>query len=136
MAYTADIDETTPLGSDDASGADDQIRNLKRDIKERLQSIFADWNLDPLRLLLQYGHSIWVKDNADVEYPALSINVEHLLWIGGGPDGTLRPAIQISQLSSLPAHTPDRRGLICIVNNGGVVVYTETQRIYIAGTPF
>lgn len=48
MAYTAAMDETTPAGTDAAATADDQLRALKRDIKERLHSFFVDWNTDPL----------------------------------------------------------------------------------------
>lgn len=50
MAYTQTIDEATPAGTDNASTADDQLRALKRDIKERLNSVFVDYNADPLVL--------------------------------------------------------------------------------------
>lgn len=48
MAYTQNIDETTPAGTDDAKTADDELRNLKRDIKERLVTFFDDINNDPM----------------------------------------------------------------------------------------
>lgn len=47
MAYTQSMDETTPSGAAAANTADDQLRALKRDIKERFNSFCADWNTDP-----------------------------------------------------------------------------------------
>jgi hypothetical protein len=48
MAYTQAMDEATPPGGANANTADDEFRSLKRDIKERLNSFFQDYNADPL----------------------------------------------------------------------------------------
>lgn len=48
MPYSGTIDPTTPAFDGDAGQGDDQIRNLKRDILERLNSFFEDANAEPL----------------------------------------------------------------------------------------
>ncbi len=55
MAYTNSWDETAPAGTDAISSGDDEIRQFKLDIRERLNSLLASTsqfsdNLDPLVL--------------------------------------------------------------------------------------
>src|SRR3990167_10855283 len=50
MAYTQNIDEATPAGSAAANTADDELRAVKRDFKERLESVFEDVDNDPLQM--------------------------------------------------------------------------------------
>ena len=48
MAYTRSWDETAPLGSAQASTIDDILRNLKIDLRERLNVLFTDFTTDPV----------------------------------------------------------------------------------------
>lgn len=48
MPYSGTIDPATPAFDGDAGQGDDQLRALKRDILERLNSFFVDANADPL----------------------------------------------------------------------------------------
>lgn len=54
MAYSAVWSEAVPAGSLAASDIDQAIRDAKRDIRERLSTVFgmADWSADPL--VVQY----------------------------------------------------------------------------------
>lgn len=51
MAFVDDLDPLTPDGSDLVSQGDDRIRETKRALIERLLSVFADVNADPMVLI-------------------------------------------------------------------------------------
>jgi hypothetical protein len=48
MSYTNTWSTTRPLGSAQAATADDEIRTLRLDITERMNSIVTDWAADPV----------------------------------------------------------------------------------------
>jgi hypothetical protein len=134
MAYTQNIDETTPAGSDDAKTADDQIRALKRDIKERLNSFFIDANADPLR----------IKDLL-VLTGTTGVYIESI--IGGGPQTGLiganatqilmnlgsRP-IKLPQLGVLPAGGSSMNNCIVMdASTGELIIYANNLRYRVTG---
>lgn len=51
MSYTTIWNESAPTGSSTlASDLDTVVQNLKRDIRERMNTLVTDWNADPIRL--------------------------------------------------------------------------------------
>lgn len=50
MAYTNAWDETQPLGTAAANTLDDIIRQLKLDVRQRMESIVENWSADPVKL--------------------------------------------------------------------------------------
>lgn len=48
MAFTNVWSNIIPAGSDPANTADDEIRQLRLDIDERMDSIVGDWSADPI----------------------------------------------------------------------------------------
>jgi hypothetical protein len=49
MAYTTTWDETTPAGTEARSLGDDRIKELKKQIRERMEDkIVTDWDSDPV----------------------------------------------------------------------------------------
>src|SRR4051812_3650311 len=66
MAYTQTWDaayNNTPAGGAQLSGGDDSIRNLKRDLYERLTKIMTDINADPPTLLASVLGTIGAQTN-------------------------------------------------------------------------
>src|SRR4051812_30977592 len=66
MAYTQTWDaayNATPAGGAQLSGGDDAIRDLKRDLYERLTKILADINADPPTLLASVLGTIGAQTN-------------------------------------------------------------------------
>jgi len=51
MAFTNVWSNVIPAGSDPANTADDELRQLRLDIDERMDTIVADWSADPLQPL-------------------------------------------------------------------------------------
>src|SRR2546421_10389685 len=48
MAYTNAWSEITPAGTDAANTADDAIRRLRLDLRERMADLVVSWNADPI----------------------------------------------------------------------------------------
>lgn len=48
MAYSRAWNEATPTDSTDAPTIDDLFRNLKVDVRERMNDVVADWTADPV----------------------------------------------------------------------------------------
>lgn len=51
MSYSNAWSDTIPLGSELASHIDDQIRQLRLDIHERMNTLVTDWTADPVVLI-------------------------------------------------------------------------------------
>jgi len=48
MAYTRAWSVITPAGSDPLNTADDEIRNLRVDVNDRMDDLVDDWTVDPI----------------------------------------------------------------------------------------
>lgn len=71
MAYTNTWSDTTPSGSLPAKEIDTAFQNFRKDIHERMDSIFVDWTADPVVLKDAFGgpvegKSIYVPGHAFV----------------------------------------------------------------------
>lgn len=135
MAYTAAMDEATPAGTDAANTADDQLRDLKRDIKERIQSVFVDWNADPLtakgiRLDSLLG-AIYSQDSADNWIASITPNkLSNGIMIGNGDSIT---AMISSRTVLLAAALANNNKLYFISDgvNAGLVIHYNSLRILV-----
>lgn len=66
MAFTNPWSNIIPAGSDPANTADDEIRQLRFDIDERMDSIVGDWSADPLFSLTGIRRTVhWSDGNFD-----------------------------------------------------------------------
>jgi hypothetical protein len=126
MAYTQDIDPATPAGGANAHTADDQIRALKRDIIERLESIFRDANEDPLVFDAAY-----FPDESGLAKPYLQAT-----GVGGTAPGMVELGLQIiSRLGDSPlqaAHVNNNSKFYIDSSLGGgnyrLVIHLNGQR--------
>lgn len=66
MVYVNPFDPATPSDLDPAGQGDDRIRELKAAIIERLETLVADFDGDPLVLLADVIDSLQIKDGAVV----------------------------------------------------------------------
>jgi hypothetical protein len=62
MAFTNPWSNIIPAGSDPANTADDEIRQLRLDIDERMDQIVPDWSADPLFVLTGIRKTIFWTD--------------------------------------------------------------------------
>lgn len=66
MAFTNPWSNIIPAGSDPANTADDEIRQLRLDIDERMDTIVADWSADPIVNLTGIRKTVhWSDGNFD-----------------------------------------------------------------------
>ncbi len=66
MAFTNPWSNIIPAGSDPANTADDEIRQLRFDIDERMDTIVPDWSADPLFSLTGIRKTVhWSDGNFD-----------------------------------------------------------------------
>ena len=128
MAYTAAIDEATPLGADNAATADDQLRALKLAIKERLNSFFVSYNTDPLTInngRIDPAGSLQFQDSTATWYagirPAPSLNG---VLIG---NGNVLSAMIDSRTTLLAAHI-DNNNKLYFLTGYGLVIHYNSQR--------
>lgn len=135
--YTQNIDETTPAGTEDAKTADDQLRALKRDIKERLNSFFVDYNTDPLRMKsgvaidAEGGASVQIVSRiAGVDVGMIGANATQLKFNSGSR------VIILPSTGVPPAAGIHNNGLIVDDTVGKIVFYANGLRYYLDATPF
>ncbi len=62
MAFTNPWSNIIPAGSDPANTADDEIRQLRLDVDERMDTIVGDWSADPLFTLLGIRRTVHWSD--------------------------------------------------------------------------
>lgn len=143
MAYTQAIDETTPAGTEDAKTADDQLRSLKRDIKERLNSFFADYNTDPLKPkagALFGSHIIVPTDFQILGDSGIVVlfrhnSAENMIHVGWDHNIPLRVAALLT--ASIPAAALAYQGAIMVNRQTSqLVFFSGGARYAITGTAF
>jgi len=62
MAFSNVWSNVIPAGSDPANTADDEIRQLRLDIDERMDTVVGDWSADPLFVLTDIRKSVHWSD--------------------------------------------------------------------------
>lgn len=66
MAFTNPWSNIIPAGSDPANTADDEIRQLRFDIDERMDTIVPDWSADPIVVLADIRKTVhWSEGSFD-----------------------------------------------------------------------
>jgi hypothetical protein len=66
MAFSNAWSNVIPAGSDPANTADDELRQLRLDIDERMDTIVGDWSADPIVALTDIRRTvIWSDGNMD-----------------------------------------------------------------------
>ncbi len=64
MAFTNVWSNIIPAGSDPANTADDELRQLRLDINERMDQLVEDWTADPLLTLTGIRRTVYWTDGA------------------------------------------------------------------------
>lgn len=64
MAFTNPWSNIIPAGSDPANTADDELRQLRLDINERMDELVEDWAADPLFVLTGIRRTLYWTDGA------------------------------------------------------------------------
>lgn len=66
MAFTNPWSDIIPAGSDPANTADDELRQLRVDVHERMDTIVGDWTADPLFVLTGIRKSLIAYDGVNL----------------------------------------------------------------------
>ena len=66
MAFTNPWSDIIPAGSDPANTADDEMRQIRLDVHERMDQIVGDWTADPLFVLTGIRKSLVWSDGGQI----------------------------------------------------------------------
>lgn len=112
MPYTNPWSDTDPPGSQAANTIDDELRQLRLDIHERMDDIVADWTADPVVPVggasagsfgVQYG-DLGVPGSKASEYIGI-VSTLTINWINGSTNSVGEVTINLNEINTLTGDT-------------------------------